>query len=215
MRLPPIFQPGDPRCPQTSISSAWVHWWLTGPLRKREEEWVANPLGSGLLSQELLGSPWDLKELRPPQTLWWTPTLVQSLRGVQKTARWERQQRKCLLWCGAGLTSTVLSFPLTKTHVKDGCKGKGRKSHNSLGSLRWTTTSNPTTLQAVPAHQCYMRSSGCWARSPPHAGCTARPALLWKHWRASRRSFCEERTTRFQSSLKKMDSQGTQWLKTK
>lgn len=129
------------------------------------------------------------------------PSPCTSLWQVQKTAWWERQQRNCLLWFGAGLTLTVLPFLPTKTHVKDACKGKGRKSHNSLGSLRWTTTSNPTTRQAVPAHQCYMRSSGCWARSLPHAGCTARPALLWKHWRASHRSFCEERNTRFQSSL--------------
>lgn len=81
-----------------------------------------------------------------------------------------------VIWSRADFDSST--FSIDQNPCQEGCKGKGRKSRNSLGSLRWTTTSNPTTLKAVPAHRCYMRSSGCWARSLPHAGCTARPALL-------------------------------------
>lgn len=36
-------------------------------------------------------------------------------------------------------------------------------------------------------YQCCRHSSGCWERSPPHAGYTAQLVLLWKHWPAFHR----------------------------
>lgn len=114
---------GAPR-PQSHLHEfidSWLVPW------KRQRDWVANPQGSGLYSWEPLGSTLTWKSSSLHKHVAVTPSLCTKLVRVKKMAWWERKQKKCLLQCWAGLTSTVLPFSSTKRHVKDGCKGKGRK----------------------------------------------------------------------------------------
>lgn len=84
--------------------------------------------------------------------------------------------------CRAELTPTTVLFSSTQTHTKEGRRGKGGKLKPSSRSRR-----PPVAAPHSPAHQCCRHSSECWARSPPPAGCTAQPALLWRRWPASHR----------------------------
>lgn len=75
--------------------------------------------------------------------------------------------------CRAELTPVTVLCSSTQTHTKDGRGGKGGKLKPSSRFCR-----PPVAAPPGPAYRCCRRSSGCWARSPPPAGCTAQPALL-------------------------------------
>lgn len=75
------------------------------------------------------------------------------------------------------------------------CWKGGRCDLWQMSSLGWVSGfikiswegSDCLRTSARVTHQCCKHSSGCWAKSRPHAGDTEEPALLWKHWPASHR----------------------------
>lgn len=152
---------------------------------EKERYWVENPRGSWVFPQEPLDStPSSSPSISTFQGL---PSPFTKLLVSKEDGRAKTEAMEFPSGFRAGLTPTILLFSSTKTHTKYGSKGKGRKlkKFSRLSEMNYHQATCRCPMQ--PAHQCYMHSSGCWARSPPHAGCTAQPALLWKRWPASHR----------------------------
>lgn len=148
------------------MSSLIADW---SPEKERETEWkILKGLGCFLKNSQI-----QLQASPHHQHVSMNPKSFHKALGEHRYGGTKTEARELPSGCRAELTPITVLFSSTQTHTKDGRGGKGGQLKPSSRFRR-----PPVAAPHSPAHRCCRRSSGCWARSPPPAGCTAQPALL-------------------------------------